>query len=85
MRLGNRGNPRIPDAERKLQKQMEDEDIIKYTPGRYINGRYVQSYDDRFILQMAKDEDGIVVSNDQFRDFLQDREFNFTINNRLLP
>ena len=24
-RQGNRGNPRIPDAERKLQRQMEDE------------------------------------------------------------
>lgn len=85
-RQGNKGTPRIPEAERKLQREMEEHDIIKYTPGRFINGKYIQSYDDRFILQMASDEEGIVVSNDQFRDLIvESKEFKSTINNRLLP
>jgi len=41
--------PRIPEKERKLQEEMEKEDIIKYTPGRYHKGtkQFIQAYDDR--------------------------------------
>ena len=37
----------------------------------------------RYILDMAKAEDGIVISNDQFRDLYD--EFKDVINWRLLP
>ena len=85
-RQGNHGTPRIPESERKLQRQMEDQDIIKYTPGRRIEGRFKQSYDDIFIVQMAADEEGVIVSNDQFRDLIDTSDaFRDTINNRLLP
>jgi ribonuclease ZC3H12 len=75
------------EKERALQRQMEELDIIKYTPGRFIPGKgYIQAYDDRFILQMAADEKGIVVSNDQFRDLSSEKDdFRETVNNRLLP
>ncbi|CBY35157.1 unnamed protein product [Oikopleura dioica] len=84
-RQGNKGMPRIPEKERKLQEQMETEDIIKYTPGRYHKGtkQFIQAYDDRYILDMAKAEDGIVISNDHFRDLYD--EFKDVINWRLLP
>ncbi|CAG5113499.1 Oidioi.mRNA.OKI2018_I69.chr2.g7603.t1.cds [Oikopleura dioica] len=84
-RQGNKGSPKIPEKERKLQEEMEKEDIIKYTPGRYHKGtkKFIQAYDDRYILDMAKAEDGIVVSNDQYRDLYD--EFMDVINWRLLP
>ena len=86
IRQGNKGSPRIPQNERNLQKELENHDIIRYTPGRYINNKYIQSYDDRFILELASDEEGIVVSNDQFRDLVNESpEFRNTINQRLLP
>jgi hypothetical protein len=55
------------------------------TPGRYHKGtkQFIQAYDDRYILDMAKAEDGIVISNDQFRDLYD--EFKDVINWRLLP
>lgn len=83
-RQGNKGTPRIPEKERKLQEEMEKEDIIKYTPGRYHKGtkQFVQAYDDRYILDMAKHEDGIVLSNDHFRDLYS--EFSHVVDWRLL-
>ena len=36
----------------------------------------------RFILQYAADNDGIVVSNDNFRDLQREKAFQFVINNR---
>ena len=72
-RQGNHGgDPPIPEDQRKLQRALEDRDIIRYTPGRYIKNKFIQSYDDRFILQLAANEDGIVVSNDHFRDLLNE-------------
>jgi len=86
IRQGNKGSPKVPENERKLQREMEQEDIIRYTPGRFIGNKYIQSYDDRFILNLASEEDGVVVSNDQFRDLINEsEEFRNTINNRLLP
>jgi hypothetical protein len=37
----------------------------------------------RFILQYAADNDGVVVSNDNFRDLQHEKDFQFIINNRL--
>jgi len=85
-RRSNKGLPRIPERELKLQRKMEDLDIIKYTAGRKIQNRFVQSYDDRDILDLAVVENGIVVSNDQFRDLINDKpSYAEVIHERLLP
>jgi len=85
-RKGNMGKPRIPKREKKLQKKMEDLDIIKYAAGRRIQDQYIQSYDDRSILDMAVREEGIVVSNDQFRDLITvSPKYKKCIEERLLP
>ena len=84
IRQSNEGLPKIPHNERALQREMENIGIIKYTPGRKIQGRgYVNSYDDGFILEMATTENGIVVSKDHFRDLFKN-PFKDTISNRLL-
>ena len=42
--------------------------ILKYTPCRQINGHAYNSYDDRFIVQYAALTNGVIVSNDNYRD-----------------
>ena len=43
-------------------------------------------YDDRFILDLALHEEGVIVSNDQFRDMMDDKpEWREIIETRLLP
>lgn len=56
------------------------------TPSRRIAGRKVASYDDRFILRLATDEGGVVVSNDNFRDLIKENPgFHETVKNRRVP
>ncbi|BFZ12769.1 hypothetical protein BsWGS_15809 [Bradybaena similaris] len=58
---------------RALLEKLHDDGYVKFTPARRVNGRVIASYDDRFILNLAEKEDGIVVSNDQFRDLCPER------------
>ncbi|XP_031844288.1 uncharacterized protein LOC116432081 isoform X2 [Nomia melanderi] len=61
------------------------EGIVIFTPSRYIAGRWITSYDDRFILQYATMCKGIVISMDQYRDLYAERlDWRDTILNRLL-
>lgn len=48
--------------------ELERRKILVYTPSRCVNGKRVVCYDDRYIVKLAFDSDGIVVSNDNYRD-----------------
>ncbi|EFP02667.1 hypothetical protein CRE_06182, partial [Caenorhabditis remanei] len=50
----------------------EIERHIIYTPSRNINGRRVVCHDDRYILRTAELKDGVVVSNDEYRDLTKE-------------
>lgn len=64
---------------------LEKEGIVVFTPARRINGKRVVCYDDRFILKLAVDTNGIVVSNDNYRDLLnENQEFRTVVHERLL-
>ena len=45
----------------------ELDDFISYTPSRTVEGKKMNSYDDRFIVRTAAMNRGIIVSNDKFR------------------
>ncbi|XP_077977921.1 uncharacterized protein LOC144433463 isoform X1 [Glandiceps talaboti] len=60
--------PDTPISDQDILNQLEKDDILVWTPSRRINGRRVVCYDDRYILKAAIDMDGIIVSNDNFRD-----------------
>jgi ribonuclease ZC3H12 len=61
-------NPEILD-------KLDRDGILKYTPSK--------SYDDRFIVIAASHHDGVIVSNDQFRDLQQENnEWKQTLNQR---
>ncbi|CAF3990269.1 unnamed protein product [Rotaria magnacalcarata] len=73
------------NRERQTRDNLINSRYIAFTPSRYNNGKRLTNYDDRFILQYAADNDGVVVSNDNFRDLQHERSFQFIINNRILP
>lgn len=56
-----------------------------FTPSRRVGGKRVVCYDDRFIVKLAFESDGIMVSNDTYRDLQGERqEWKRFIEERLL-
>lgn len=53
---------------------LEQRKLLIKTPSKDISGKFAASYDDRFILNIAKEFDAAVVSNDHYRDLLQESE-----------
>lgn len=82
----------------KYSKNMSEEDkaiveglykinVLVYSPSRIVGGRLICSDDDLFVLNMAKEKNGIVVSLDQFRDAYsntRDKEIKDVIKHRIL-
>jgi len=68
-----------------ILEELEKEGLISFTPSREVGGRRIASYDDRFIVQYANTVDGIIVSNDQFKDIYNEHvEWRHTIENGIL-
>lgn len=64
---------------------MEKERLLVFTPSREVGGKRMVCYDDRYILKLAVDNDGIVVSNDNYRDLIQEcPEFRKVVEERIL-
>lgn len=60
--------------------------LLSLTPSRVMDGKRISSYDDRFMVKLAEETDGIIVSNDQFRDLAEESEkWMSVIRERLLP
>lgn len=65
--------------------ELEQKKLLIKTPAKDLAGKFAASYDDRFILNIAKEFDAAVVSNDHFRDLLTESEdFAFVISNRVI-
>ncbi|KFO14587.1 putative ribonuclease ZC3H12C, partial [Balearica regulorum gibbericeps] len=77
-----------PDAlitDQEILRKLEKEKILVFTPSRRVQGRRVVCYDDRFILKLAFESDGIIVSNDNYRDLANEKpEWKKFIDERLL-
>eukprot|EP00099_Drosophila_melanogaster_P023175 NP_650863.3 uncharacterized protein Dmel_CG10889 [Drosophila melanogaster] len=72
-------------ADQELLYELEHERYLVFTPSRHLDGKRVSCYDDRFILKLAVETDGIVVSNDNYRDLiLESNEFRRVVQERLL-
>ena len=78
--------PETPIADQHLLDKLFKEKHLVYTPSRKLNnGRRIICYDDRYIVRLAHKEGGVIVSNDQFRDLMQDNlEWKKVIEQRLL-
>ncbi len=64
--------PDTPIVDQDVLSQLEKEGILSYTPSRRIQGKLVQCYDDRYIVKLALETDGVIVSNDHFRDLQEE-------------
>ncbi|CAF4489051.1 unnamed protein product [Rotaria sp. Silwood1] len=75
------------NRERQIRDSLINSRYIAFTPSRYNNGKRLTNYDDRFILQYAADNDGVVVSNDNFRDLQHEKKILpfATINDTFMP
>ncbi|CAH1799521.1 unnamed protein product [Owenia fusiformis] len=74
-----------PIINQEILHKLDQENILVYTPSRRIGGKRVVCYDDRYIIKLASECDGIVVSNDNYRDLQNEApEYRKVIEERLL-
>ncbi|CAG2161508.1 unnamed protein product [Oppiella nova] len=77
--------PDAPIKDQEILSQLEAERLLVFTPSRNVGGRRMVCYDDRYILKLAAQNDGIVVSNDNYRDLTNENpEYKKVVEERLL-
>ncbi|XP_006867679.1 PREDICTED: ribonuclease ZC3H12A [Chrysochloris asiatica] len=77
--------PDVPITDQYILRELEKKKILVFTPSRRVGGKRVVCYDDRFIVKLAYESDGVVVSNDTYRDLQSERqEWRRFIEERLL-
>ncbi|KAF3692176.1 Endoribonuclease ZC3H12A [Channa argus] len=79
--------PRLeaPITDQHTLMELERQKIVVFTPSRRVGGKRVVCYDDRFIVKLAYESDGVIVSNDTYRDLQGERpEWKKCIEERLL-
>jgi ribonuclease ZC3H12 len=75
----------IKYSDQDILLQLESERLLVFTPSRNVGGRRMVCYDDRYILKLASQNDGIVVSNDNYRDLIiENPEYKKVVEERLL-
>lgn len=77
--------PDNPITDQEILGELERERLLVFTPSRLVGGKRLVCYDDRYILKLAADNGGIVVSNDNYRDLAQENpEFRKVVEERIL-
>ena len=72
-------------ADQEILDELEHKQVLVYTPSRRIAGKRVICYDDRYILKLAAENGGIVVSNDNYRDLINEKpDYKRVVEERLL-
>lgn len=88
--------PDAPITDQHILGELERSRILVYTPSRSVGGRRVACYDDRYVVRLAVESDGVIVSNDNYRDlqaerpqwkkFIEERLLMFTFaNDKFMP
>ena len=79
-------NPNNQITDPHILKELEEKGYLVFTPSRRTDRKRILPYDDRFIVRLAMETNGIILSNDYFRDLLRESEsWRDTIENRVLP
>ncbi|TNN53408.1 NEDD4-binding protein 1 [Liparis tanakae] len=60
------------NKEQHYLSQLQQLGLLSYTPSREVQGKRISSYDDRLMLQLAQKKDGVIVTNDNLRDLLDE-------------
>ncbi|KAM4538887.1 ribonuclease ZC3H12A [Odontesthes bonariensis] len=88
--------PDVPITDQHILRDLERKKILVFTPSRRVAGKRVVCNDDCFIVKHAFQSDGVVVSNDMYRDlqgekpewkrFIEERLLMYSfVNNRFMP
>uniref|UniRef100_A0A3Q2Z936 KH and NYN domain containing n=1 Tax=Hippocampus comes TaxID=109280 RepID=A0A3Q2Z936_HIPCM len=65
-----KSDPRI--RERHYLGELQNLGLLSFTPSREVMGTRISSYDDRLMLQLAQKTDGVIVTNDNLKDLLNE-------------
>ncbi|NXN85078.1 N4BP1 protein, partial [Bombycilla garrulus] len=57
-------------TEQNFLTQLADVGILSLTPARMVLGARIAAHDDRFLLHLAAKTGGVIVTNDNFREFV---------------
>ncbi|NXP74645.1 N4BP1 protein, partial [Ramphastos sulfuratus] len=57
-------------TEQDFLTELQDVGILSLTPARMVLGARIASHDDRFLLHLADKTGGVIVTNDNFREFV---------------
>ncbi|NWW94772.1 N4BP1 protein, partial [Rhynochetos jubatus] len=57
-------------TEQNFLTQLQDVGILSLTPARMVLGARIAAHDDRFLLHLADKTGGVIVTNDNFREFV---------------
>ncbi|NXX82332.1 N4BP1 protein, partial [Urocolius indicus] len=57
-------------TEQDFLTQLQDVGILSLTPARVVLGARIAAHDDRFLLHLADKTGGVIVTNDNFREFV---------------
>ena len=72
-------------ADQHILTELEKEKKLSFTPSRQVLGRRYVCHDDRYILNLASENGGIVVSNDNYRELINEKpKFKEVIEERIL-
>ncbi|XP_076846868.1 protein KHNYN isoform X2 [Brachyhypopomus gauderio] len=63
-------DPKI--TEQHFMTELQDLGLLSFTPSREVLKQRINSYDDRFMLQLAQQTDGVIVTNDNMRDLVDE-------------
>ncbi|XP_037330488.2 ribonuclease ZC3H12A [Pungitius pungitius] len=88
--------PDVPIADQHILRDLEKRKILVFTPSRRVAGKRVVCNDDCFIVKLGYESDGIIVSNDMYRDlqaakpewkrFIEDRLLMYSfVNDKFMP
>ncbi|MED6232115.1 hypothetical protein ATANTOWER_021617 [Ataeniobius toweri] len=88
--------PDVPITDQHILRELEKKKILVFTPSRRVAGKRVVCNDDCFIVKHAFESNGVVVSNDLYRDlqgekpewkrFIEERLLMYSfVNNKFMP
>ncbi|XP_047460131.1 ribonuclease ZC3H12A [Mugil cephalus] len=88
--------PDVPITDQHILRDLEKRKILVFTPSRRVAGKRVVCNDDCFIVKHGFESDGIIVSNDMYRDlqaekpewkrFIEERLLMYSfVNNKFMP
>jgi len=60
------GREKYPIKNPEILEELYNNNYIMYTPPK--------SHDDGYVLEMAKEKDALIISNDYYREFIDHRE-----------